>query len=50
MATSATKEVISLDAASISTLGMEKNNCLCNFVDFHPIITGTVTDDTVQKN
>jgi len=47
--TPASEEVISRDAASISTPGMEKNNLSCNFVDFLPIITGAVTD-TVQKN
>ena len=39
VATPASKEEISRDTASISTLGTKKNNFLCNFLDFHPIIT-----------
>ena len=45
VATSASDEAILGDVASITVFG---NNLLCNFVDFHPIITGAVTD-TVQK-
>ena len=45
MATPTTDEAILGDAASITVFG---NNLTCNFVDFHPIITGAVTD-TVQK-
>jgi len=41
VATGGSKEALSGGGVSISTLGMEKNNCSCNFVDFHPIITGT---------
>ena len=48
VATPASDEAISGDAASITVFGIEKNNLSCNFVDFLPIITGAVTD-TVQK-
>ena len=33
------KEEISRDTASISTLGTKEINFPCNFLDFHPIIT-----------
>ena len=48
VATPASEEVISGDAASIFIFWIEKNNLSCNFVDFLPIITGAVTD-TVKK-
>ena len=39
VATNGSIEALSGDGASIPTLGMEKNDFSCNFLDFHPIIT-----------
>ena len=39
VATPGSKEEISHVVASISIVGIEKNNFPCNFLDFHPIIT-----------
>ena len=39
VATGGSNETLSDGGASISILGMEKNNFSCNFVDFYPVIT-----------
>jgi len=39
VATGGSNEALSGGGASISIVGIEKNNVPCNFLDFHPIIT-----------